>query len=133
MTDSICLHNLLMSYIVLLYNSFLTYHVIRYFHESKGSENLFHCSSKHCTIFLFVIYLQLNDFMILLYLLCKHSELGAAIKWKYHVPLTGIQIENHSNLLTSVCINSWENTAYVTNPLSDCVGNLCTSQYLPSL
>lgn len=46
--------------------------------------------------------------------------LKATIKWKYHVLLTGIQIENHFNLLISVCINSWSNTAYVTNPQNDC-------------
>lgn len=51
---------------------------------------------------------------------CGHNQLRG-IKWKYHVLLTRIQIENHFNLLNSVCINSWENTAYVTNPLSDCV------------
>lgn len=50
----------------------------------------------------------------------RQSKLRAVIKWKYHVLLTRIQIENHFNLLTSVCINAWENTAYVTNPLTDC-------------
>lgn len=50
---------------------------------------------------------------------CGHNQLRG-IKWKYHVLLTRIQIENHFNLLNSVCINAWENTAYVTNPLSDC-------------
>jgi len=50
-----------------------------------------------------------------------HSEFAAVIKWKYNVLLTGrIQIENHFNLLMSVCINARGNTAYVTNPLSDC-------------
>lgn len=29
-------------------------------------------------------------------------------------------MENHFNLLKSVYINARENTAYVTNPLSDC-------------
>lgn len=43
----------------------------------------------------------------------RHSGLGAVITWKYHVLLTRIQRENHFNLLTSVCINAQENTAYV--------------------
>lgn len=50
----------------------------------------------------------------------RHTELRAVIKWKYHVLLTRIQIENRFNQLTSVCINARENAAYVTNPLSDC-------------
>lgn len=50
----------------------------------------------------------------------NNAELRLVIKWKYHVLLTRIQIENHFNLLTSVCRNAWENIAYVTNPLSDC-------------
>lgn len=60
-------------------------------------------------------------------LMYRHCEPGAVIKWKYHVLLTRIQIENHFNLLTSVCINAREYAAYVTNPLSDCAKK---SQYV---